>query len=157
MLCVLTHCFLLSHSTNKTANIIKSNAKDAHVDFLLTRLTNPDAHSRVLSYLILAAVLKSLNGPLSVGVAVKILEKLRGMKDGFECVDPTEDATSDFVVLKPSSVKTTLRVRGSLIGSIQEVKFVDAASISWLHSASWVCLFSLPLLIKLIVLILLRV
>ncbi|CED85640.1 Uncharacterized conserved protein [Phaffia rhodozyma] len=119
------------------ANVIQSEDQDAHIKFMLSKLADSDPHSRVLSHLILSVILKLLKGTSATSAAILTLEKLRGIRDGFACLEPIQDSSLDFVVLKPSAAKTTLRVRGILIGSIQEVKFTHIASICWLDAASW--------------------
>lgn len=65
---------------------MSSSSFDAHLTFLLSKLTDNDAHARALAYLVCRALLGYLSGEKQIDTAHKVigamqLESFDGMED----------------------------------------------------------------------------
>jgi U3 small nucleolar RNA-associated protein 10 len=118
------------------ANVIDSSLFTAHLDFLLSQLSTSDSHARILAHLVLTSLLKSASGAQHVEIAVKVVESLRSIEGALQGLDIVETEQLESVVLKPNSVKTTQRVRGSLLLALQTIKAPSDVSIAWLEPSS---------------------
>lgn len=113
-------------------NVVKSASASSHIDFFLGQLAAADAHSRILAHLILAALIKNAG---SVDVAIRVVEKLRSIPGAFSSLDVVVDGQAEQIVVKPNSAKTTQRVRGALLLTLQSIKPSSSSAIVWLDGS----------------------
>ncbi|KAG5637085.1 hypothetical protein H0H81_005818 [Sphagnurus paluster] len=124
-------------------NIMKSNHYVAYFQTLLSKLKDPNPHTKVLGYLITRALLVQLSGEQQFEAAHKVLdvigvEALEGMEDLplVPCQGGDEITLAKLVVAKPSSRSTIQRLQVAIIALLPSIERPAGIALNWLGDAS---------------------
>ncbi|KAI9060150.1 hypothetical protein FKP32DRAFT_1760434 [Trametes sanguinea] len=122
-------------------NIFASNYYQQHLDSLLEKLHNDDAHARSLVYLVARALLARVGGEQRIDTAQRVLqamqlETLEGMGDFMRGVDDVASFLNDMsvgsaVVLKPSSHNTLHRLQVALLSVLPSIPRPSGMRLNW--------------------------
>ncbi|OSD00001.1 hypothetical protein PYCCODRAFT_1479448 [Trametes coccinea BRFM310] len=122
-------------------NILASNYYQQHLESLLEKLHNDDAHARSLVYLVARALLARVGGEQRIDTAQRILqamqlETLEGMGDFMRGVDDVASFLNDMsvgsaVVLKPSSHNTLHRLQVALLSVLPSIPRPAGMRLNW--------------------------